>query len=234
MRQKALFLAGLPAASAISLANFQPLDSSQIPYICEIPYYNQIPSCLVSDFDNGCSGVCEMALEAVAQSVIRACKGVSADPESLLETVLNGGIIAALCPVVSATSSKHGHHDTTTSANLVTIAPTSPGVQVTSTASTTTSTLSTTTTDQSTPTSVVVAPSTVASSTDQLSTSNLAPVTSSSTATPTQTPVVQEPPGGGGDPFGSGGQNTGSGASAISGGSALALVIAACACVILG
>ena len=229
MRQKALFLAGLPAASAISLANFQPLDPSQIPYTCEIPYYNQIPSCLVSDFDNGCSGVCEMALEAVAQSVIRACKGVSPDPESLLETVLNGGIIAALCPVVSTTSSSHGHHDTTTSADLVTIAPTSPGVQVTSTASTTTSTLSTTTADQSTPTSVVVAPST-----DHLSTSNLAPVTSSSTATPTPTPVVQEPPGGGGDPFGSGGQNTGSGASAISGGSALALVIAACACVILG
>jgi hypothetical protein len=232
MRRKVLLLAGLPATIAISLANFEPLDSSQIPYTCEVPYYNQIPSCLVSDFSDGCSGVCEQALEAVAQSVIRACQGVTADPNSLLEAVLMGGIIAAVCPAEpsdTTTSSSHRHH--TTSTDIVTEPQNGPGVTHTQTAgaTTVTSTSSITTTDQPTPPPIIGAPPT-----NQPSSSDFAPATtSSSSATPTQTPAPQGKPGGGGDPFDLTGQNTG-GASLIGGGSVLALIIAACACMILG
>lgn len=71
---------------------------SRVPLICEASCYAQIPSCKPSDFLNGCSVVCELVLEAVAQSVIHACSHALAPPNSLLGAILEGQIIQDICP----------------------------------------------------------------------------------------------------------------------------------------
>lgn len=86
-----------PLSSALSLANFQELTSSDIPLACQLAYDAPIPDCKVSDFKKGCSATCEDALSSVANLVGIACAGTNASPQSLLGVVQNGDIIGALC-----------------------------------------------------------------------------------------------------------------------------------------
>lgn len=220
MRWKSILLAALPAANAISLANFQLLDSNQIPYSCKVTYYAQMPSCLAADFNNGCSQVCEKALAVVAQSVIRSCRGVNADPTSLLFAVLTGGIVAAICPNADDGGGVSTGTVITISTATTTEAQTSTDASTTSEAQTTTS--STPSSDQTTSSSIITTPT--------------PKQTSSTDSVPTPTKTSQPPQNGGdnGGPFGNGGNVNISSASVISGGSMLALVIAASACVLLG
>ncbi len=96
----------VPAANALSLANFQSITSALIPISCQLTYDNQIPSCTVSDFNNGCSAVCVQGLNAIARSVSRSCDDVKVSSNTLLGIVMNGGIVAALCPTLAKTSTQ--------------------------------------------------------------------------------------------------------------------------------
>ncbi len=107
MRRKNIsVLLALPAANALSLANFQSITSVLIPIDCQLTYDNQIPSCTVSDFNNGCSAVCIQGLNAIARSVSRSCDDVEVSSNTLLGIVMNGGIVAALCPILAKTSTQ--------------------------------------------------------------------------------------------------------------------------------
>ncbi|KAH6680735.1 hypothetical protein B0J14DRAFT_272250 [Halenospora varia] len=107
MRRKniAIILA-LPSANAVSLANFQQITSLLIPSTCQTAYDNEIPSCTVSDFQNGCSSICVSGLKSQARSVTNACADVTVNANTLLGRVKAGGIVEALCvSVLSSTSS---------------------------------------------------------------------------------------------------------------------------------
>jgi len=107
MRRKNIsVLLAVPAANALSLANFQSITSILIPISCQLTYDNQIPSCTVSDFNNGCSEVCVEGLKAIARSVSKSCDDVEVSSSTLLGIVMNGGIVAALCPTLAETSTQ--------------------------------------------------------------------------------------------------------------------------------
>ncbi|KAH8672688.1 hypothetical protein BGZ60DRAFT_283718 [Tricladium varicosporioides] len=116
MRRKniAIILA-LPSVNAVSLANFQQITSLLIPLTCQTAYDNEIPSCTVSDFQNGCSSICVTGLKSQARSVTNACADVTVNANTLLGRVKAGGIVEALC--VSVLSS------TTSSAKVTVISP---------------------------------------------------------------------------------------------------------------
>jgi hypothetical protein len=99
-------LLAVPAANALSLANFQGITSILIPISCQLTYDNQIPSCTVSDFNNGCSAVCVEGLKAIARSVSKSCEDVEVSSSTLLGIVMNGGIVAALCPTLAKPSTQ--------------------------------------------------------------------------------------------------------------------------------
>ncbi|KAF8866735.1 hypothetical protein BDZ45DRAFT_170717 [Acephala macrosclerotiorum] len=108
MRRKHLtstFLFALPTADALSLANFQQITSILIPLSCQLTYDSQIPTCTKSDFDDGCSAGCISALNTVAQNVVDSCASITVNSNTLLGIVKNGGIVAALCPTISTTTS---------------------------------------------------------------------------------------------------------------------------------
>lgn len=107
MRRKIIsVLLAVPAANALSLANFQSITSAFIPINCQLAYDNQIPSCTVSDFNNGCSEVCVQGLNAMARSVSKSCDDVEVSSKTLLGIVMNGGIVEALCPTLAKTSTQ--------------------------------------------------------------------------------------------------------------------------------
>lgn len=91
-------------ANALSLANFQSITSVLIPLDCQLTYDSQIPSCTVSDFNNGCSATCVAGLNTIARSVSNSCSDVKVKSNTLLGIVKNGGIVAALCPTLAKTS----------------------------------------------------------------------------------------------------------------------------------
>jgi hypothetical protein len=142
MRRKAILLATVPLTSALSLANFQQITSIFIPITCQLTYDSQIPTCKVSDFENGCSSACRSALTSVASDVSDSCSDVSVSSNTLLGIVMNGGIIQALCPATAKTTttvaqSSSAIAETASAADSVTIPTTSPGVQLSTTTSTT-------------------------------------------------------------------------------------------------
>lgn len=247
MRRKTILLAAFPVANAISLANFQLINSNFVPFACKVPYFAEIPSCFASDFRNACSVACQNSLLVVAQNVIRACPGIQANPKSLLEAVLEGNIIAAVCPAIipdtASTSIEVVPTPTKTpvapSSSTTTTKITTPEASssTTSQAQAQTTTSSTSSVSSSGPT--ILNPPIIAAPTPQ---ANSAPKPLSDPASqtaeeaaPTQAPQGNAGGGGGfGGPFDSQGGNVINGASTISGGSILALVIAACASILLG
>jgi hypothetical protein len=105
MRRKNIsMLLAVPAANALSLANFQSITSVIIPLDCQLTYDSQIPSCTVSDFNNGCSTACVAGLNTIASSVSNSCAHVKVNSNTLLGIVKNGGIVAALCPTLAKTT----------------------------------------------------------------------------------------------------------------------------------
>ena len=94
----------LPLAEALSLANFQEITSILIPISCQLQYDSQIPTCTVSDFENGCSISCQSALNSMAARVSNACSDVSVNSNTLLGIVMNGGVVEALCPAETKTT----------------------------------------------------------------------------------------------------------------------------------
>jgi hypothetical protein len=204
MRRKAILLTILPLADALSLANFQQITSIFIPITCQLAYDSQIPSCQVSDFNNGCSSLCQSGLISVANGVSEACSDVSVSSSTLLGIVMDGGIIQALCPIKSAkttaTVAKSSSVIAQTPSSVaasVTIPTTSPGVVVAPTpsttskstpsaqsASTTTSTSATTTSSQTTETTESAeGASAAASSTTETTQSTTEAKTTTSTGT---------------------------------------------------
>ncbi|KAE9372260.1 hypothetical protein N431DRAFT_456993 [Stipitochalara longipes BDJ] len=111
-----------PTANALSLANFQSITSALIPFNCQLTYDSQIPSCTVSDFNNGCSEICVAGLNTVARAVSDSCSDVRVNSNTLLGIVKNGGIVAALCPTLAKTSAQP-------TVASVTVQPSTPAAQ---------------------------------------------------------------------------------------------------------
>ncbi|PSS13027.1 hypothetical protein M430DRAFT_43843 [Amorphotheca resinae ATCC 22711] len=188
MRRKAVFLAALPVTSALSLANFQEITSISIPLTCQLTYDGQIPSCTVSDFENGCSSTCQDSLELVAQSVSGVCSDVNVNPNTLLGIVKSGGILAALCPAPKVTlstpeSSTHAIQQSNTAAHttISTIPITNPDAHTT-TASTHSQSTEQSTVSTSSTIATIATTTTEASTISQTSTS-IASASSTSTST---------------------------------------------------
>ena len=126
----------LPVVEGLSLANFQQITSTSIPISCQLAYDSQISTCTVSDFENGCSASCQAALNSVANTVASACSGVSVSSTTLLAIVMNGGIVAALCPTAAQITSTLTKTSATSKAvsttpkavNSVTLPTVNPGV----------------------------------------------------------------------------------------------------------
>lgn len=92
-------------ARALSLGNFQGITSDSIPLSCQLAYAAEIPTCTVTDFSNsGCTAGCVSGLQSVASNVQSACDSVEVSSVTLLGTILNGGIIQALCPTLAETT----------------------------------------------------------------------------------------------------------------------------------
>ncbi|PMD39077.1 hypothetical protein L207DRAFT_584468 [Hyaloscypha variabilis F] len=121
-RRNISILLAVPAANALSLANFQTITSDLIPLSCQLTYDSQIPSCTVSDFNNGCSEICVAGLDAVAKAVSDSCDDVRVSSSTLLGIVKNGGIVAALCPTLAKTSAQ-------SIVPSVTVQPSTPAAQ---------------------------------------------------------------------------------------------------------
>ncbi|KAH7419137.1 hypothetical protein BKA64DRAFT_7129 [Cadophora sp. MPI-SDFR-AT-0126] len=131
-----LFLA-LPGALAFSLSNFQEITSTVIPLSCLLTYDTQIGDCKKKDFSDGCSNDCVENLLVVQADVQEACSTILVNPSTLLGIVKSGGIVAALCPILSSTTTKIS--STSAIPQVVVTIPTSnPGVEVPKTTSTVT------------------------------------------------------------------------------------------------
>jgi len=128
MRRKhlAIFVSA-PMANALSLGNFQGITSNSIPLSCQLAYAATIPSCTVRDFGgSGCTAACVSGLESVANNVQSACDEVEVSSKTLLGTILDGGIIQALCPALAVTTQQP--QATELPVNSVTIPTDSRGV----------------------------------------------------------------------------------------------------------
>jgi hypothetical protein len=125
MRQKNIsILLAVPVTNALSLANFQSITSVLIPLDCQLTYDSQIPTCTVSDFNDGCSTACVAGLNTIASSVSSSCSHVKVKSNTLLGIVKNGGIVAALCPTLAKTT------QATTSVTVQTSEPAVPPAAV--------------------------------------------------------------------------------------------------------
>ncbi|PVH89826.1 hypothetical protein DL98DRAFT_5948 [Cadophora sp. DSE1049] len=189
----ALFLA-LPSALAFSLSNFQEITSTVIPLSCLLTYDTQIGDCKKKDFSKGCSNDCVQNLLVVQADVQEACSTILVNPSTLLGIVKSGGIVAALCPILSETTTTA----TSTSATpqvVVTIPTSSPGVEVPKTTSTVTvqPTAGTTARPSQTIISLSIVSSVVSSTSPDTSTTSATsttevPQTTATTASSTTTP----------------------------------------------
>lgn len=188
-----LFLA-LPNALAFSLSNFQEITSTVIPLSCLLTYDTQIGDCKKKDFSKGCSNDCVQNLLVVQASVQDACSTILVNPSTLLGIVKSGGIVAALCPILSETTTATSSTSATPQV-VVTIPTSSPGVEVPKTTSTVTVQPTASTSAQPSQTIISLSiVSSVASSTSSdtltISTTSTteAPQTTATTASSTTTP----------------------------------------------
>ncbi|KAI9842120.1 MAG: hypothetical protein M1838_003265 [Thelocarpon superellum] len=221
----------LPTSLALSLSNFQPINSSNQG--CLAAYNADIPACSTSDFTNGapCSSACVASLGSVQKTVSQACQGVQGPTNSLLGDLLNGAMIVALCPNVQTTVTLVGTHTVSDSApSTATPAPAAPTTTFATSPSPTSSanpalspiTVPTSSTSGSSPSSSSLGPNQspivssllptdVGGSSPSSTTGTDFGTTSFSFATsfqstdvstlPTAAPTAQQP-GGGGSPFG--------------------------------
>ncbi|CAL3969273.1 hypothetical protein PZA11_006135 [Diplocarpon coronariae] len=106
MRQDhlALYFA-LPTTLAFSLSNFQQISTGSLPVLCRLTYDTQMVGCTMVDFSNGCSNACTASLLSIQKAVQDICASANVNAQTLLGIVMNGGIIEALCPAISSTSS---------------------------------------------------------------------------------------------------------------------------------
>lgn len=186
MKRKYSILLALPATNALSLANFQSISITAVPLLCQITYDGQIPSCQVSDFTTGCRTACLAGLDAIAADVIEACDGTHATSNSLLGIIQDGGIRAALCPMLAETTTKTTTSAQSTSPAIESVTLPTGGAGVTGGLGfqTSTTAIVQTTTAASTSTSVSAKPT--VSTVESTSTSTSDSPSSSETSTSTQ------------------------------------------------
>lgn len=98
-----LLLSLLPLAHALSLASFQAVQSTNAQ--CINSYNEAIPECSEADFskDTPCSLSCISSLKRTGDAVAAACQGGSRAEGTLLESVVSGKMVQALCPNVQVT-----------------------------------------------------------------------------------------------------------------------------------
>ncbi|KAI9801205.1 MAG: hypothetical protein M1825_003479 [Sarcosagium campestre] len=96
----------LPSALGISFSDFESISSTNDA--CLETYESSIPGCSESDFSNGaaCSSDCILSLSSAEQSVTSACEGIVGPSDSLLGSILSGGMVVKLCPNVAVGTSK--------------------------------------------------------------------------------------------------------------------------------
>jgi len=94
-----LFLSSIPAISAITLDQFQPING--FSQACVNVYNTPLSGCAASDFQSGsCSTSCIAFLEALTQVLNSECGGTSAYPNTLIGSFFKNEGTSTLCPNV--------------------------------------------------------------------------------------------------------------------------------------
>lgn len=97
----------IPAISAITLEQFQPIDG--FSPACVNAYKTPLSGCTASDFKSGyCSTDCIAFLEALTQVLTSECGGTSASPNALIGSFFKKEGTSTLCPNVLSGSKASG------------------------------------------------------------------------------------------------------------------------------
>jgi len=90
-------------ASALSLANFQPITSSGVSLGCILAYNAQLPGCTAFDFThpNRCSPECVAGVNRVQGILGTVCGSVDIGASTLLGQALVGSLLGVLCPAAA-------------------------------------------------------------------------------------------------------------------------------------
>ncbi|KAK2627251.1 hypothetical protein QTJ16_003217 [Diplocarpon rosae] len=182
-RDRLVLYSALPTTLAFSLSNFQQISTGELPVLCLLTYDTQMVDCTMIDFSNGCSSSCTTNLLSIQTAVQNVCATANVNVQTLLGIVKNGGIIEALCPAVSSTSSSTIAKPTsgTPPVSVITI----PGV--TGRPTTTSSLLFLTTS------SLAMPPPTIPSSIPSASVTSISTKITTSTLPNTPPPIVPSP-----------------------------------------
>ncbi|KAK3302290.1 uncharacterized protein B0T15DRAFT_514334 [Chaetomium strumarium] len=88
-----LLLMTSSTASALSLANVQPIIPATVSLSCILAYYAIIPDCTVDDFVRGdaCSAACVAGLKRIQNNIREACSGADIPSDSVLGQEFDGG-----------------------------------------------------------------------------------------------------------------------------------------------
>ena len=174
----------LATASAISLADFQPINGFSSS--CTKAYNTPMKDCSTSDFGDGasCSTQCIAFLEALTDVLNQQCKGTSALPSTLMGLFYISRGTSALCRNVVGPSTDSGNgsdeQDTGTTKGY-----SKNTAYVTSTSRRAAATSSQEEVDQSTSTSYTSAAPTASTTDRDSSTSSYSSTSSTSTSVPT-------------------------------------------------
>ena len=212
--QRVWLLLMASTASALSLANIQPLHYTTLPLSCVLAYNSPVFGCVMEDFSYGttCSPNCLQGLAKIQYIIQSVCSSVDVSPTGVLGRALSGTLISILCEGTfpdgpTTTTSRSSTAALTTSiartsirSTLIftTVRPTS----TTSTAATETEKSSTSTSD---PSSTSTSEAQDLTSDVQVPTSVQSPLPTIEASAPTSSAVAPEPTPDGGDSNSSGG-----------------------------
>lgn len=96
------------SGTGLNLNEVSPLTTADVTPGCLSAYSAAIPACPdSSEFQTKsavCTSACTTALSAAQQAVILSCRQSFVSPDGLLRRLLDGGLVAALCPKPASSS----------------------------------------------------------------------------------------------------------------------------------
>lgn len=213
-----LLLAGVASCSTLSLSSIEPTGDN-LPGLCTLAYETPLRGCRSRDFSDGntCSVRCRLYIEKAEFNIQATCSGVSAATDSLLHKAQKGQLLDALCKdnePETTTKTKVVPHPTKTkdehTQKPTTVEPATTTDEKTTTSTTTTSKKEAKSTESETTISTKIEPSTVETtiaeptktsveSSDSPQTTTEAPVLSTGDIEPAASTSTAQPENGLGD-----------------------------------
>lgn len=108
------------SGTGLNLNELSPLTTADVTPGCLSAYSADIPACPDSSSFQAktavCTSACTSALTAAQQAVILSCRQSFVSPDGLLRRLLDGGLVAALCPRPASSSAASSRPSASSSA----------------------------------------------------------------------------------------------------------------------